>query len=76
MTEPEVDIHIRALTERDRTLLDLLLRFGGASLESINRAMMAKAAHSNDSERLAERLGEPHGPIGEGAADRRVMSSW
>jgi hypothetical protein len=70
MTKPEVDIHGRALTERDKTLLDLLLRPGGASLESINRAMMAKAAYSNDSERLAERLGGASWSIGEGGARR------
>ena len=68
MTKPEVDIHGRALTERDKTLLDLLLRPGGASLERINRAMMAKAAYGNDSERLAERLGGPSWSSGERGA--------
>jgi hypothetical protein len=73
MTEPEVDIHGRALTEWDKKLLDLLLRPGGASLESINRAMMAKAAynsHSNDGKRLAERLGGTSWSSGEGGARR------
>jgi hypothetical protein len=70
MTEPKVDIHGRAFAERDKNLLDLLLRPGGASLESINRAMMARAAYSNDSERLAERLGGPSWSSGEGGARR------
>jgi hypothetical protein len=69
MAKPEVDIHGRALTERDKTLLDLLLRLGGASLERINRAMMAKATYGNDSERLAERIGETSWSIGEGAPE-------
>jgi hypothetical protein len=55
---PEVDIHGRAFTERDKKLLDLLLRPGGASLERINRSMPKAAySYSKDSERLAERLG-------------------
>jgi hypothetical protein len=70
MTKLEVDIHGRALTERDKTLIDLLLRPGGASLESINRAMMAKAAYGGDSEGLAERLGGTSWSSGEGCARR------
>jgi hypothetical protein len=69
MTEPGVDIHGRAFAERDKTLLDLLLRPGGASLESINRSMMARADYSNDSERLAERLGGTSWSSGEGAPE-------
>jgi hypothetical protein len=64
---PEVHIHGRAFTERDKKLLDLLLRPDGASLERINRGM-AKAAYSysKDCRRLAERLGGTSWWSGEG----------
>jgi hypothetical protein len=70
MTKPEVDIHGRAFTERDNALLDLLLRLGGASPESINRATMAKAAYGNDNECLAERFGGTSWSTGEEGARR------
>jgi hypothetical protein len=69
MTKLEVDIYGRALTERDKTLLDLLLRPGGASLESINRAMMAKAAYGDDSEGQPSVWAEPHGRVAKGAPE-------
>jgi hypothetical protein len=69
MTKPEVDNHGRALTERDKKSLDLLRRPGGASLESINRAMMAKAAYGNDRERLAERVGGTSWRVAKGAPE-------
>jgi hypothetical protein len=68
---PEVDIHGRAFTERDKKLLDLLLRPGGASLERINRSMPKTAySYSKDSERLAERLGAISWSNGEGSTRR------
>jgi hypothetical protein len=73
MATREMDIHGRAFTERDKKLLDLLLRPDGASLERINRAIAKKAfAHSYswDSARLAERLGGTSWSSGEGGTRR------
>jgi hypothetical protein len=70
---PETDIHGRAFTERDKKLLDLLLRPDGASLERINRVIAKKAAahsYSWDSARLAERLGGTSWSQGEGGTRR------
>jgi hypothetical protein len=58
MTIPQVDIRGKPFTERDRKLLELLLRPNGATKYELNVAAMKRvAAHSfkTDSERLATR---------------------
>jgi hypothetical protein len=73
MATPEMDIHGRAFTARDKKLLDLLLRPNGASLERINRAVAKKApfySYSLDGARLAERLGGTSWSQGEGGIRR------
>jgi hypothetical protein len=60
MTVPQVDIFGKRFTERDKKLLELLLRPNGATKYELNRATMKRvAAHSfkNDSDRLAKRVG-------------------
>jgi hypothetical protein len=73
MTVPSADLNGKAFTERDRKLLDMLLRPDGASLDQINRAVAKKAAaysYSGDSERLAKRLGGDSWAKGEGGTKR------
>jgi hypothetical protein len=71
MATPETDIHGRAFNERDKKLLGLLLRPSGASLERINRGMAKDArSYSDDSARLAERLGGTSWSSGEGGIRR------
>ena len=77
---PEKDVNGKPFSERDRKLLELLLRPDGASLEAINRAVVPpgkKAAYSyiNDSKRLAERLGGTVWTQGEGGARRPPNSN-
>jgi hypothetical protein len=71
MDVPDVDIRGRAFSKREKKLLDLLLRPGGASIERINHSM-AKAAYSysKDTARLAERLGGTFWSQGKGNTRR------
>jgi hypothetical protein len=60
MVIPQVDIHGKPFTERDRKLLELLLRANGATKYELNRATMKRVAarsFKTDSERLAKRVG-------------------
>jgi hypothetical protein len=69
----KIDTHGRPFTERDRKLINLMLRPGAATLAEINAAIATNTAawgYRNDSRRLAQRIGGTSWTTGRGQARR------